>query len=161
MVIAKQFYGGGWVGYNADAFEHNGSRARWQKLNEEYPTEGLVEHDGAHDKGLREQLGYEEFCGLRKPERTKLYNAAVASMIVPPYGNATFKLAGRPELKGLDWLVPNEDFFKRFRTDQLIDYRKRSGDKGAGVQAKKKGDHVADCVVAAATEAAFQFGTDK
>ena len=82
-------------------------------------------------------------------------------MIVPPYGSATFKLAKRNELEGLDWLVPNEDFFKRFRTDQLIDYRKRSGDKEAGHVTKKKGDHVADCVVAAGTGGAFQFGTDK
>ena len=161
VVIAKQFYGGGWVGYNAQAFEHNGSRARWTKLTEEYPSEALVELDEAHDKGLRTILTYEEFAGLSAPNRRKLYQHAVASMIVPPYGNGTFKLAGRKELKGLDWLLPNEDFFKRFRTDQLIDYRKRSGDKEAGATAKKKGDHVADCVVAAGTEGAFQFGTDK
>ena len=57
-----------------------------------------------------------------------------------------------------DWLVPCGDFFKRFRTDQLIDYRKRSGDKEAGHTPKKKEAHVADCVVAAATPKGFRFG---
>jgi hypothetical protein len=161
LVVARQFYGGGWVGYNAQAFEHNGSRARWGKLAEEYPTEAMVETDEAHDKALRTILTYEEFSTLSAANRRKLFNHAVASMIVAPYGNGSFKLGGRKELKGLDWLVPNEDFFKRFRTDQLIDYRKRSGDREAGATAKKKGDHVADCVVAAMTKGAFQFGTDK
>ena len=62
------------------------------------------------------------------------------------------------ELSDRDWLVPHSDFFKRFRTDQLIDYRRRSGDKEAGKTPKKKGDHVADCVVAAAGRHAFKFG---
>jgi hypothetical protein len=74
-----------------------------------------------------------------------------------PYGQQVLK-ADLPELADRDWLVPGEDFFKRFRTDQLIDYRRRSGDSEAGKTAKKKGDHVKDCVVAATGRHAFKFG---
>ena len=160
LVISQQFYGGGWTGFDAIAFEHNGSRARWKRLGGEYASEGLVEDDEAHDKKLRERLTYEEFSTLPKKDRTALFNAAVASMIVPPPATTKLK-AGLKELAGLDWLVPGKDFFKRFRTDQLIDYRKRSGDKEAGHTPKKKEAHVDDCIVAAGTEAAFQFGYDK
>jgi ParB-like chromosome segregation protein Spo0J len=160
LVIAQQFYGGGWIGYNAVAFEHNGSRARWKRLGEEYDGEAFVENDEAHDKALRSRLTYEEFCELSKPNREKLFSHAVASMIVPPPASQVLK-KGLKELAGLDWLKPGKDFFKRFRTDQLIDYRKRSGDKEAGHTPKKKEAHVLDCVVAADTEAGFTFGLIK
>lgn len=157
LVISQQFYGGGWTGYNAVAFEHNGSRARWQRLGAEYESEAFVENDEAHDKLVRERHSYEEFAALPKKQRLMLYHAAVASMIVPPPASQILK-KGLKELAGLDWLTPDKDFFKRFRTDQLIDYRKRCGDKEAGHTPKKKEAHVLDCVVLAGEETAFTFG---
>jgi ParB-like chromosome segregation protein Spo0J len=161
LVIAQQFYGGGWMGNNnALAFEHNGSRMRWKRLAEAYESEAFVADDEAHDKALRSRLSYDEFCELSKPNREKLFSHAVASMIFPPPPTTVLK-KNLPELAKLDWLKPGKDFFKRFRTDQLIDYRKRSGDKEAGHTPKKKEAHVLDCVVAADGASAFGFGLVK
>src|SRR4029077_5679492 len=105
-------------------------------------------------------MTYEKYAALPKRSRDHLFFLACASLIHVPYPSQALK-PNLKELADTDWLVPGEDFFKRFRTDQLIDYRRRSGDKGAGKTAKPKGDHVKDCVVAATESGAFKLGLIK
>jgi len=132
---------------------------RWERLNKDYPAEQITNASELEAIGMLEphKLDYAAYAGLSKKTRDHLFLAACASLIYVPHGQTVLK-KDLPELKGLDWVLPGEDFFKRFRTDQLLDYRRRCGDKEAGKTPKKKGDHVADCVVAAVGPKAFKFG---
>jgi ParB-like chromosome segregation protein Spo0J len=162
VVYLNQFGRSRWVdsGVSSNAFRHNGTRARWDKLREAYPDEAFVEADEAFDKTLEKSVSYADWCALKPGERNRLFCHAVASMVMAPGRGLAFK-AGDKMLDGLDWLNPGKDFFKRYRTDQLIDYRKRSGDKEAGATAKKKEDHVADCVKLSGFDGAYGLGLVK
>ena len=150
MVVDQQFGAGVWT-EGGQAYRHNGTIDRWSRLNETYPAEQLT--IGAEIEAIGQlepkQLDYAAWRGLKPSTRQALFLKACASLVRAPHGQQKLK-PDLLELRGTDWLVPGQDFFKRFRTDQLIDYRRRSGDKEAGKTPKKKGDHVADCVVAAA-----------
>jgi ParB-like chromosome segregation protein Spo0J len=161
LVVDRQFGAGTWTEGRA-ALKHGSTYDRWQRMNTEYPAEQIVNAEELEALGIMkpEQFSYEIYAALPKKTRDHLFLLAAASMIFVPYPQQKLK-PNLPELKGTDWLAPGEDFFKRFRTDQLIDYRRRSGDKEAGKTAKKKGDHVADCVVAAGAPGAFKLGLVK
>jgi hypothetical protein len=158
MVVDRHLGQGLWTGSHAGA-PISPSLRRWEHLNKAYPAEQLilsseVEAIAQADLG---NLDFAAWMALSKGTRYQLFLKACASLVMAPYGQQVLK-ADLPELADRDWLVPGEDFFKRFRTDQLIDYRRRSGDSEAGKTAKKKGDHVTDCVVAATGRHAFKFG---
>lgn len=159
LVVDSQFGKGTWT-QGGQAHKHNGTIKRWERLNEQYPAEQLINGSEIEAIGQLEpaKLDYETYAKLPKKTRDHLFFAACAALIFAPYQ------AIKPNLRELaqhDWLVPGEDFFKRYRTDQLIDYRRRSGDKEAGKTAKKKGDHVKDCVVAAVSPTAYKLGLIK
>ena len=158
MVVDQQFGAGVWTD-GGRAHVHNGTISRWTRLNKDYPAEQLI--IGAEIEAIGQlepqKLDYAAWRDLKPSTRQALFLKACASLVRAPYGQQKLK-PSLLELKGTDWLVPGEDFFKRFRTDQLIDYRRRSGDKEAGKTPKKKGDHVADCVVLADSSWAFTFG---
>jgi ParB-like chromosome segregation protein Spo0J len=158
MVVDRHLGQGLWTG-NPAGTPISASLRRWEHLNKAYPAEQLilaseVEAIAQADLG---KLDFAAWMALSKGTRYQLFMKACASLVMAPYGQQVLK-ADLPELADRDWLVPGEDFFKRFRTDQLIDYRRRSGDSEAGKTAKKKGDHVKDCVVAATGRHAFKFG---
>ena len=165
FLVVDQVFGKGTWTKGEDAYEHNGTIRRWERLNKDYPAENMINASEIEAIGMLEpaKLNFAVWLGLTKTVRQELFLRACGALIFVPYGQQVLK-PKLPELKGLradnglDWLSPGEDFFKRFRTDQLIDYRRRSGDKEAGKTAKKKGDHVADCVVAATGKSAFKFG---
>ena len=161
LVVENQFGIGAWT-EGGQALKHNGTTDRWKRLNESYPDEGIVKADELETLGLLKpaDFNFAVWKAMSKKARDHLFFWACASMIKPPYPQQKIK-ANLPELAGLDWLVPGEDFFKRFRTDQLIDYLRRSGDKEAGKTEKKKGEHVNHCIAVAGTDAAFQFGLAK
>jgi len=161
LVVEQQFGPRGWTTGGA-AYAHNGTISRWTRLNEQYPAEQMV--NGPELEAIAQiepkKLSFEAYAAMPKRARDEVYRLAVASMIYSPQPGQALK-PNPMELNKTDWLVPGEDFFKRWRTDQLIDYRRRSGDKEAGKTAKKKGDHVKDCVVAATTPKAFKLGLIK
>ena len=157
FLVVDHMYGAGVWTEGGKARQYNGTINRWQRLNKEYPNEQLIDGEKVEAMDDPAKLTFETFAAMNKKTRDELYFRACAAMIAVPYGQQVLK-PGLPELGRADWFVPCGDFFKRFRTDQLIDYRKRSGDKEAGATAKKKEAHVADCVVAAATPKAFKFG---
>ena len=161
LVVSQQFGPQGWTSGGA-AFAHNGPVMRWTRLNEQYPAEQII--NGPELEAIAQiepkKLDFEAYAALPKRVRDEVFRLAVASMIQVPGPQQTIK-PNLKELAGTDWLVPGEDFFKRWRTDQLIDYRKRSGDKEAGHVTKKKGDHVKDCLVAATTPGAYKLGLVK
>ena len=161
LVVELQFGKQGWT-RGGEAYTHNGTIARWTRLNEAYPAEQMINGSEIEAIGQLEpqKLDYETYAGLPKKTRDALFYRACASMILVPGPQQALK-PNLPELKGTDWLVPGEDFFKRWRTDQLIDYRKRSGEREAGHVPKKKGDHVKDCIVVATTSKAFKLGLIK
>jgi ParB-like chromosome segregation protein Spo0J len=157
LVISNQF-GGQWT-EQAAALRHNGTVNRWERLNRDYPNEQLINgaEIGPWDENDPKVVTFADYLDMTHERRQELFRAAVASMIFVPYGQQTTRLKGAPELAKYDWLKPGGDFFKRYRTDQLIDYRRRSGDKEAGKTAKPKSAHVADCVVAADGPHAFKL----
>lgn len=161
MVVDQQFGAGVWT-EGGQAYRHNGTIDRWSKLNTDYPAEQLIIGSEVEAIGQLEpkKLTFEVWMGLSKGTRYQLFLKACASLVRAPYGQQKLK-PGLTELKGSNWLVPGQDFFKRFRTDQLIDYKRRSAKGDTGAVPKKKGDHVADCVVAAAGPRAFKFGLEK
>jgi ParB-like chromosome segregation protein Spo0J len=158
MVVDQMFGQGCWT-EGRHAHRHNGTISRWERLNKDYPAENIINGSEIEAIGQLEpkELTFEVWKGLSFKTREQLFYRACAAMIFVPYAQRTLK-PDLPELGKADWLQPCGDFFKRFRTDQLIDYRKRSGDKEAGATAKKKEAHVTDCVVVAATPKGFRFG---
>jgi hypothetical protein len=158
LVVDRMFGKGTWTGGNL-AFEHNGTIRRWERLNEAYPAEQLIIGKEIDAMGMLEpaKLDFAAWKAMTPKTRQHLFLQACAAMIYVPHMQTELK-KDLPELAGKDWFVPCGDFFKRYRTDQLIDYRRRSGDKEAGETAKKKGDHVADCIVAATLPTAFKLG---
>jgi ParB-like chromosome segregation protein Spo0J len=161
LVVDHVFGAGTWT-QGGDAYRlgsSGGAIQRWERLNRDYPAEQIINGSEIEAIGQLEpqKLDFAVWKGLKEKARDTLYFRACAALIFVPYGQQVLQPA-LPELKANDWLVPGEDFFKRFRTDQLIDYRRRSGDSEAGKTVKKKGDHVKDCVVAATGRHAFKFG---
>ena len=158
MVIDRHLGQGFWTGFSG-SFGMSAPLRRWERLNKDYPAETLINAAEIEPLGLIEpkDLSYADFLKMTPKVRKTLFLRACASLVMAPYGTQELK-KDLPELEGRDWLVPGSDFFKRYRTDQLIDYRRRSGDRDAGKTVKKKGDHVADCVVAATTPGAFKLG---
>jgi ParB-like chromosome segregation protein Spo0J len=157
MVIERHLGSGFWTG----SYSSYGSSAplkRWERLNKDYPAEALILSSEAEAIAQAEvgKLTYEGFCEMKPSSRKALFLKACASLVMAPYGQQNLK-GHLAELGSRDWLVPGSDFFKRYRTDQLIDYRRRSGDKEAGKTAKPKSAHVADCVVAATGPHAFKL----
>ena len=160
LVVEQQFGNSGWTKGGA-AYDQNGTIKRWTRLNEQYPAEQMI--NGPELEAIAQiepkKLSYESYAAMPKRARDEVFRLAVASMIFVPFGGSL--KPNLSELEGTDWLVPGEDFFKRWRTDQLIDYRKRSGEREAGHVPKKKGDHVKDCIVVATTPKAFKLGLIK
>jgi hypothetical protein len=158
LVVDHVFGKGTWTS-GRSAYSYSDAYRRWERMNKDYPAERFVNASELEALGVLkpEEFDYATWVARSSKMQSYLFQAACAALILVPYGQRQLK-PDLPELAGLNWLVPGEDFFKRFRTDQLIDYRKRSGDSEAGKTTKKKGDHVKDCVVAATGRHAFKFG---
>jgi hypothetical protein len=161
LVVERCFGKARWT-EGADTIVTSKTRRRWERLNTDYPAEQIINADELEAIGMLEpdKLDYALYAAMPKATREHLFFAACAALIYVPHGQQVLK-PGLRELAQHDWVQPGEDFFKRYRTDQLIDYRRRCGDKEAGKTPKKKGDHVADCVVAAVGPRAYKFGYGK
>ena len=159
LVIDRVFGDGIWTEGN-DAFKHNGTLSRWGAADQ-----GLSDRES--DQYHRDRAGWPERSEeLRLRRFLESHGAPTPGRHIPSrlccpddaalWQPGTEEGPARARRPTTGW-CPASDFFKRYRTDQLIDYRKRSGDREAGETVKKKGDHVADCVVAAATPGAFKL----
>ena len=138
---------------------YNGSRARWQKLIEQYEDFSGIDIDVGLDD-VDATARFETFKKLTPAKRLKLYRAAVASLLFVSYGTSIKTLT-----KGLPIdakrLQPGKAFFGRYRTDQLYDYLKRSGvtkESGGMPIDSKKASAVSIAVEVATTKDGWRFG---
>ena len=148
-----------WVSGNAAGGYQHGSTAFWEKLKKDAP-EDFAKLEPAPPK-IKDGLSYAEWQKMPSKVRQALYQAAVASMIIPAteteMGNLKALLKDLP-LKVADWCVPGLNFLSKYRTDQLRDYLKRSG--GSNPIDTKKSSALVCARSAAAEKKAYRFGLD-
>ena len=125
----------------------------WARIVEDTPDVA----DGYDPKAPEvKKLSFEAFRKLTPGERLKLYRQAVAALIAVSYGDNLKAYAGTLPVRG--WLKPGAGFFRKYRSDQLVDYLKKSGVQiGDGL---KKTELVERAVKAAATPKGYRLGLE-
>lgn len=132
---------------------HNGPDTRWEKLKTEYPGEfdEVVPHDDRAEldkitkvERFTDDAGeYAKFAKLPAKRRHEMLLQAVAASLFVPYGTLIKTVKKSLDQFGAKVPEPGEAFFKRYRTDQLLDYGKRSKMiTDTHLASKKKGDLV-------------------
>lgn len=142
------------------ALDHNGPIDRANSMRTAYPGEfdTIVELERSAEKA--EKLTFDAYLAMEPEARSRLYRHAMAAMIMVPYGRAPRELAAEAMVAGSE-IRPKEAFFSRYKTDQLLDYLKRSGvTKSSGKMPidTKKATAVACAVGTCATDEGWRFG---
>ena len=148
-----------WVGGGRAAAFQTGSNAMWERLKKDAPEDfSKLE---ATPPAVKDGITFTDWQKMPPKTRETLYRAAVASMVIPlqenEMGNLKAVLKDMP-LKVADWCTPGLNFFSKYRTDQLLDYLKKSG--AGGPIDTKKSSAVACARSAAAEKKAYRFGLE-
>lgn len=142
------------------ALDHNGPIDRVNAMRKAYPDEFGPIADLEEEAEKAAKLDFDAFLAMEPEARSRLYRYAMAAMIMIPYGRAPKDLAAEAMVNGSQ-IRPKEAFFSRYKTDQLIDYLKRSGvTKSSGGMPidSKKATAVSVAVSKAASDEGWRFG---
>jgi ParB-like chromosome segregation protein Spo0J len=160
IVVSQQFSKEArWVAGDAVGNYNWGSTGQWAKLKKDAPEDFAKLPDAP--LGVKNGLTFAEWQKMSPAQRQLLYRHAVASMVIPinetEMGDLKAALKDLP-LKVADWCVPGVNFLSKYRTDQLLDYLKKSG--GSTPIDTKKSSALACARDAAHEKKAYRFGLD-
>lgn len=160
LVVTQQFSKQArWVAGDIAGNYGYGSTGQWAKLKKDAPEDFGKLPD--HPLGVKDGLTFAEWQKMEPAKRQNLYRHAVASMVIPfnetEMGNLKAVLKDLP-LKVADWCEPGLNFLSKYRTDQLLDYLKKSG--GSTPIDSKKSSALACARSAAAEKKAYRFGLE-
>ena len=129
----------------AIADTHNGPTMRWEKLKKDYPGEfDAVDLDKATEE--LDRLTFEKFQKMPPAKREALVRQAVACCLFVTQSTDERLLKIQVQAIGSGKPRLGEAFFKRYRSDQLVDWLKKAGVPKAEFEGKNKTQLVALCL---------------